>query len=734
MKPFRFSILTGFISKALKGRALESSVPLTKWNERSCLTKWVGVASAHQVSGEPSGKPEGIPIPEVFVKSNKHHVENASAYHKLYEQSVNDPEGFWSEIAKRDFYWHERFPSPVLKYNFDVRKGPIFVEWFKGGKTNMCYNALDRHVEAGYGDQVAFYAEGNDLKDTGHRVFTYSQILESVKRLALALKSRGVKKGDTVAIYLPNIPELPIAMLACARIGAIHSVVFAGFSAEALAERILDAKSRILITCDGVMRGDKLIELKALADTAEELVWQRGDGHLIDRQIIVQRLGPETCPIGMKSRRDEWWHDVLQKAGGNQSSVDCPIEWMDAEDPLFVLYTSGSTGKPKGVVHALGGYMVYSATTFKYIFNYHPPEVFFCTADCGWITGHSYTAYAALCNRSTQVIFEGVPTYPTADRLWQIADKYKAQHIYTAPTLIRAAMRAGNDIVKRTSRQSLKLIGGAGEPLNPEAWQWFYHVVGEGRCPLVDSWWQTETSGAMLTALPIPGLVQKPGSVSYPMFGVVPAVLNDQGEELKGEEVSGQLCIKKPWPGIFRTILHNHERYESAYFSKFPGYYVSGDGCRRDADGLYYVTGRLDDVINVSGHRIGTAEVESALIGNQAAAEAAIVPVPHEVKGQGIVAFVILKEGVKITPDLEDEMKKAVRVNIGPIAVPERVYFPPSLPKTRSGKIMRRILKTIVEKNGQVTNRELGDISTLAEPQVVDDLIAFYQKQAKISC
>ncbi|GJQ11766.1 hypothetical protein GpartN1_g3557.t1 [Galdieria partita] len=717
------------ISRLLSIPLLESrwKEPLTKWRERSPKLPWLGAAFAHQVSGDVGHKPETIPIPEEFVKSGKHNLPDANTYFQLYERSVTDPEGFWSEIAKRDFYWHKPFSSPVLNYNFDIRKGPIFVEWFKGGKTNMCYNALDRHVEAGFGDQVAYYAEGNHLEDSGHRVVTYAELLDKVKRLAVALKARGVKKGDTVAIYLPNIPELPISMLACARIGAIHSVVFAGFSAEALAERILDAKSRILITCDGVMRGDKVIELKGLADAAEELVWERGDGHLVDRQIVVQRLGPEKCSVGMKSKRDEWFHDVINKSSG---SVECPVEWMDAEDPLFVLYTSGSTGKPKGVVHTVGGYMVYSATTFKYIFDYQAPEVFFCTADCGWITGHSYTAYAALCNRATQVIFEGVPTYPSADRLWKIVDKYKVQYVYTAPTLIRAAMRAGDEVVKKTSRKSLKLIGGAGEPLNPEAWNWFYYTVGDGRCPLIDSWWQTETSGAMLTALPVPGLFQKPGSVSYPFFGVVPAILNDEGKELMDHgPVSGQLCIKKPWPGIFRTILHNHERYEKAYFAKFPGYYVSGDGCRRDADGLYFVTGRLDDVINVSGHRIGTAEVESALIGNRAAAEAAVVPIPHEIKGQGIIAFVILKEGIKATPELEEEMKKRVRVNIGPIAVPERVYFTTSLPKTRSGKIMRRILKLVVEKKGAVTKQELGDISTLADPQAVDELIEIYKKQ-----
>jgi acetyl-CoA synthetase len=714
------------------------SVPLwlRRWNEsllkkekETRLSRLGAIAFAHQVSGDVGRNSEPIPIPEEFVKNNKHHVPDARTYYEMYKRSVTEPESFWSEIAKRDFYWHKPFSSPVLNYNFDIRKGPIFVEWFKGGKTNICYNALDRHVEAGFGDQVVYYAEGNHLNDSGHRVVTYSEMLDKVKRLALALKARGVKKGDTVAIYLPNIPELPISMLACARIGAIHSVVFAGFSAEALAERILDAKSRILITCDGVMRGDKVIELKGLADAAEELVWERGDGHLVDRQIVVQRLGPEICPVGMKSKRDEWFHQVIDKVSTNHSSsVECPVEWMDAEDPLFVLYTSGSTGKPKGVVHTVGGYMVYAATTFKYIFNYQPPQVFFCTADCGWITGHSYTAYGALCNRATQVIFEGVPTYPSADRLWKIVDKYKVEYVYTAPTLVRAAMRAGDDILKKTSRKTLKLIGGAGEPLNPEAWHWFYYSVGEGRCPLIDSWWQTETSGAMLTALPIPGLVQKPGSVSYPFFGVVPAILNDEGKELVEDGVSGQLCIKKPWPGIFRTILHNHERYEKAYFAKFPGYYVSGDGCRRDADGLYFVTGRLDDVINVSGHRIGTAEVESALIGNRSAAEAAVVPIPHELKGQGIVAFVILKEGIPATAELEEEMKKTVRVNIGPIAVPERVYFTPSLPKTRSGKIMRRILKTIVEKQGHVSKQELGDISTLADPQAVEELMEVYNK------
>ncbi|EME31090.1 acetyl-CoA synthetase [Galdieria sulphuraria] len=661
-----------------------------------------------------------IPVPETYLKATKHHLKDVQEYLDWYKKSLESPNDFWSEKAKEMLSWHQLWTGKTLEYNFDVRKGKVYSEWFKGGKLNACYNALDRHVENGHGSQVAYYCEGNDLVDD-HRTVTYAQMLDQVKRLASALKKRGVRKGDVVAIYLPNIPELPISMLACARIGAIHNVVFGGFSAEALAGRILDAQCRVLITCDGVMRGNKVIELKALADAAEELVYERGDGHLVDRQIVFKRLG-DKCPVGMKPKRDEWWHETLAKA-----EPECPVEWMDAEDPLFVLYTSGSTGKPKGLVHTTAGYILYAAITHKYAFNYQENDVFFCTADCGWITGHSYVVYGPLLNRATSVIFEGVPTHPDSSRLWQICDKYKVNQMYTAPTLIRSLMRAGDKYVTKIPRNSLRVLGTVGEPINPEAWNWFFNVGGDKCCPVVDTWWQTETGGHMIIPPPVRGFQMKPGAASLPFFGIEPVVLNEKGEELS-KPCEGFLCIKRSWPGIHRTVLNDHARMEQVYFSTFKGYYMSGDGCRVDEDGYYWLTGRVDDVINVSGHRIGTAEVESSLVSHPYVAEAAVVPMPHDIKGQGIYAYVTLRDGFEPSEELRKELRQTVRVEIGAIATPDVIHWAPALPKTRSGKIMRRILRKIAEKGTHVSSEELGDITTLAEPQVVAQLIELYGK------
>eukprot|EP00871_Galdieria_phlegrea_P003832 jgi/Galph1/444/GphlegSOOS_G5281.1 len=660
------------------------------------------------------------PVPdEYFKKTNEHFVEDIKEYRSLYTRSVQETEEFWSEMAKSILSWQQLWENEVCRYNFDVTKGPVFCEWFKGGKLNACYNAVDRHVEAGFGSQVALYAEANDENDDV-LPYTYEVLLENIKRLASGLKQRGVKKGDVVAIYMPNIPELIVAMLACARIGAIHNVVFAGFSAESLANRLLDANCRVLITCDGFRRGEKLIPLKNVADAAEELLREATGSHLLTRKIIYQRLGEKLCPISMSSDTDEWWHDVI--AG---SSNSCELEWMDAEDPLFVLYTSGSTGKPKGIVHSTAGYLLYSATTYRYAFNYHPGDVYFCTADCGWITGHSYIVYGPLVNRATQVLFEGVPTFPDASRLWKITSKYHINQLYTAPTLIRSLMRAGENYVRPHDRSTLSLLGTVGEPINPEAWKWFSREVGENRCPIVDTWWQTETGGHMILPPPVMSFYQKPGSAGIPFFGVIPTVLNEKGEEMVGP-CEGYLCIKKPWPGMLRTVLGDHSRMESTYFKPFPGLYMSGDGCRRDENGYYWLTGRVDDVLNVSGHRIGTAEVESALVAHGAVAEAAVVPVPHEIKGQGVYAFVTLREGEQPSEKLRKELKNSVREHIGAICTPDVIHWAPSLPKTRSGKIMRRILRKIAELGNAVKKEELGDISTLSEPRVVDELVELY--------
>jgi len=635
-------------------------------------------------------------------------VSSLQQYLDMYERSIQDPAGFWADIAS-EFYWKAKWGIKVYSENFDVRKGRINIEWFKGGTTNTCYNAVDRHVKAGKGNKIAVYWEGNDPGCDG--CLTYNELLMKICQLSNYLKDIGVQKGDAVAIYLPMLAELPIAMLACARIGAVHSVVFAGFSAESLAQRIIDCKPKALLTCNAVRRGAKVINLKEIVDAA--LAESSKNGVSVGVCLTYANesaLNKDNTP--WKKGRDIWWQDTIPKY-----KTECEVEWVDAEDPLFLLYTSGSTGKPKGVLHTTGGYMVYTATTFKYAFDYKPNDIYWCTADCGWITGHSYVTYGPLLNGATVVIFEGAPNYPDAGRCWEIVDKYKVTIFYTAPTLLRSLMRSGEEYVRRHSRKSLRVLGSVGEPINPAAWRWFYNVIGDGRCPISDTWWQTETGGFMIT--PLPGAWPlKPGSATLPFFGVKPAVVDEHGVELEGE-CSGFLCIKNSWPGSFRTLFGDHDRYETTYFKPFKGYYFSGDGCNRDKDGYYWLTGRVDDVINVSGHRIGTAEVESALVSHPHCAEAAVVGVEHEVKGQSIYAFVTLNEDVQYSEELRTSLKSTVRNQIGAFATPDRIHWAPGLPKTRSGKIMRRILRKIASRQLD----ELGDTSTLADPGVVNQLI-----------
>jgi acetyl-CoA synthetase len=625
-------------------------------------------------------------------------------YESLYRRSIDDPEGFWSERAA-EFHWHKKWDR-VLDWNFDLRKGPVKVQWFLGGKTNVCWNALDRHLKE-RGSQKAIIWEGNDLGES--RSLTYAELHALVCRLANALKSQGIKKGDRVAIYMPMVPELAAALLACARIGAIHSVVFGGFSADSLADRILDSKCRLLLTADGVFRGPRAIELKMVADAA--LAKCEANGHSVEKCIVLRRLGDKVQTPWTKGR-DIWWHELVDK-----QAPACEPEWLDAEDPLFILYTSGSTGKPKGVLHTTGGYMVYVTTTFRHIFDYKPGDIYWCTADIGWVTGHSYIVYGPLCAGATTLMFEGVPNHPDAGRFWAVVAKHKVNQFYTAPTALRSLMAQGEEWVKKHDRSSLRILGTVGEPINPEAWRWYDRVVGDGRCPIVDTWWQTETGGVLIT--PLPGEWKtKPGSATKPFFGVVPAILDDKGKELDGA-ATGFLVLKHPWPGIMRTVYGDHSRFEQTYFSKFNGYYLTGDGCRRDDDGYYWLTGRVDDVINVSGHRIGTAEVESALVSHPAVAEAAVVGFPHDIKGQGIYAYVTLKVGHDYAEKLKAELIKQVRKEIGAFAQPDVIHWAPGLPKTRSGKIMRRILRKIASND--VT--DLGDVTTLADPTVVDSLI-----------
>ncbi|XP_060692402.1 acetyl-coenzyme A synthetase, cytoplasmic isoform X1 [Hemiscyllium ocellatum] len=685
------------------------------------------------------------PAPEV---ANGAHVSNFQKYRDLYLQSIQNPEEFWGKIAK-EFYWKTPHTGSFFDYNFDGTKGKIYIKWMEGATTNICYNMLDRNVkERALGDKIAFYWEGNDPGDCMQ--ITYKELLQQVCKFANVLQSHGVKKGDRVSIYMPMIIELVVAMLACTRIGAIHSIVFAGFSAESLCERILDSYCSLLVTADGFYRGDKPINLKQIVDEALKKCKERN--FPVGKCIVVKHLGGTEAAEGtcadkastdaqsppakrscynvqdkdnVKAKNvhhkiktpwnvevDLWWHDLMKEA-----SDECEPEWCDSETPLFILYTSGSTGKPKGVQHTVGGYLLYTATTFKYVFDYKPDDVYWCTADIGWITGHSYLVYGPLANGATSVMFEGVPTYPDISRFWEIIDKYKVTKFYTAPTAIRLLMKYGEEPVKRFRRDSLKILGTVGEPINPEAWLWYYNVVGNRRCPIMDTFWQTETGGHMITPLPA-AIPLKPGSASFPFFGVVPAVLNESGEELEGES-EGYLVFKKPWPSIMRTIYGNHQRFETTYFKKFPGYFVTGDGCRRDKDGYYWITGRIDDMLNVSGHLLSTAEVESALIEHVTVAEAAVVSHPHPIKGECLYCFVTLKAGYEFTETLIAELKDQVRVKIGPIATPDYIQNAPGLPKTRSGKIMRRILRQIARNE-----RELGDTSTLADGTVIEELFS----------
>ncbi len=634
-------------------------------------------------------------------------VSSMEEYRNTYDRSVRTPDEYWAGVAE-DFYWRKKWDK-VLDYNFHRSKGPIYVKWFEGAQTNITYNCLDRHLQT-RADQPAIIWEGNEPGED--KVITYRDLHREVSKFANVLKAFGLKKGDRVTIYLPMIPELAISMLACARIGVIHSVVFGGFSAESLKNRLVDSKCGLLITSDGTYRGGKAVPLKQIADQA--LAASEKDGLKVPKCVVVQRVGQGRgidCP--MEKNRDIWWHDLMQKADDQ-----CEPVWMDAEDPLFILYTSGSTGQPKGVLHTTGGYMVYTALTHKYVFNYHDGDVYWCTADIGWVTGHSYILYGPLLNGAQTLMFEGVPTHPDAGRFWEVVDKWKVNIFYTAPTAIRAIMRMGDDFVTKHSRKSLRVLGTVGEPINPEAWRWYHEVVGEGRCPIVDTWWQTETGGILIT--PLPGAIPtKPGSATLPFFGVQPALMDDEGKEIQGNGVNGRLAIKAPWPGQLRTTYGSHERFEQVYFSDFDGYYFTGDGARRDEDGYYWITGRVDDVINVSGHRMGTAEVESALVSHQAVAEAAVVGFPHNIKGQGIYAFVTLKIGHEYTEELKKELVSHVRTEIGPIASPDVIHWAPGLPKTRSGKIMRRILRKMA--SGDTEN--FGDTSTLADPTVVDTLM-----------
>ena len=638
---------------------------------------------------------EKFPVPEEWAK--RAWVDDAK-YQAMYQQSIDDPEDFWGEQGKR-LDWIKPY-TKVKDTSFDA--DDLHVRWYYDGILNASANCLDRHLDK-RGDHVAIIWEGDDPADDDK--ITYRDLHERVCRFANGLRSLGVKKGDRVTIYLPMIPEIAIAMLACARIGAIHSVIFGGFSPESIAGRIHDCESTLVITSDEGMRGGRTIPLKDNVDQAIE----RLTVELIDRVVVVKRTGAD---INWVEGRDVWYHELVEA-----QSPDCPPEPMDAEDPLFILYTSGSTGKPKGVLHTTGGYMVYASMTHQYVFDYHDGDIYWCTADCGWITGHSYIVYGPLANGATTMIFEGLPNYPDASRHWQVCDKHQVNIYYTAPTAIRALMREGDEPVKKTSRQSIRLLGTVGEPINPEAWHWYHEVVGEDRCPIVDTWWQTETGGILLT--PLPGATMlKPGSATRPFFGIKPLIVDNDGKVMQGAS-EGILCIDGSWPGQMRTVYGDHQRFVDTYFKAYPGLFFTGDGCRRDEDEYYWITGRVDDVINVSGHRMGTAEVESALVEHDDVAEAAVVGYPHDIKGQGIYAYVTLKAGIEETDALQTELIKFVRTEIGPIATPDLLQWAPALPKTRSGKIMRRILRKIAANE----HDQLGDTSTLADPTVVDHLV-----------
>ena len=625
------------------------------------------------------------------------HISSMEQYQKMYDESVADPESFWANVAER-ITWYKKWDT-IREYDFVNAN----IKWFDGGKLNACYNCLDRHVEAGHGDATAIIWEGNSPDED--KTFTYSELLAQVKRFANVLKAQGVGKGDRVCIYLQMVPELTVAMLACARIGAVHSVVFGAFSADSLRDRINDSQCKLLITQDTAFRGDRSgIPMKANGDAAVV------DCPSITGVIVVRRTGD---PVDFDESRDVWWHEAMATADD-----ECPPEEMDAEDPLFILYTSGSTGQPKGVLHTTGGYLVYTSFTHEMVFDYHEGDIYFCAADIGWITGHSYIVYGPLSNRAITLMFESIPTYPDFGRYWQVIDKHQVNLFYTAPTALRALMKEGNDWVTQHSRSTLRLLGTVGEPIKEPEWLWYYNIVGDGRCPIVDTWWQTETGGILMT--PLPGATPlKPGSATLPFFGIEPIILDEEGKEVEGNPARGYLCMKTAWPGIMRTVYGNHERFRETYFDRFPGYYMTGDGTLRDEDGYYWITGRVDDVLNISGHRLGTAEVEGAIGQHETVAEAAVVGYPHDIKGQGIYAYVTLMSGVSPSDDIETGIKGVVRQHIGPHATPDKIQFAPALPKTRSGKIMRRILRKIAE--GELD--DLGDTSTLAEPAVVDSLV-----------
>ena len=641
----------------------------------------------------------------VLASAKKNALIDNDTYLNWYKQSIKDPEKFWAKHGKRIDWF-----KPFTKVKNTSFQGKVAIKWFEDGVTNVSYNCIDRHLKK-RGDQVAIIWEGdNPYLD---KKITYNELYEQVCRLANVLKKHGVKKGDRVTIYMPMIPEASYAMLACTRIGAIHSVVFGGFSPDALAGRIVDCESTFVITADEGMRGGKPIPLKDNTDKAIDIAAKH---HVLVKSVlVVRRTGGKT---GWATNRDLWYHDEIASV-----MPECKPEKMKAEDPLFILYTSGSTGKPKGVLHTTGGYLVYAAMTHQYVFDYHDGDIYWCTADVGWVTGHSYIVYGPLANGATTLMFEGVPNYPSVSRFWEVIDKHKVNIFYTAPTAIRALMSAGNEPVKKTSRESLRILGSVGEPINPEAWEWYYQVVGDKRCPVVDTWWQTETGGILIT--PLPGATTlKPGSATRPFFGVQPQLVDNEGDVLEGA-ADGNLCITDSWPGQMRTVYGDHKRFIETYFSTYKGKYFTGDGCRRDKDGYYWITGRVDDVLNVSGHRMGTAEVESALVSHDTVSEAAVVGYPHDLKGQGIYCYVTLMTGLEGTDELRKELVLHVRKEIGPIASPDKIQFSPGLPKTRSGKIMRRILRKIAEDDFGA----LGDTSTLADPAVVEDLIANRQNR-----